>query len=129
MKNLSMAVVIRNGLILIQERFRRSKGMVIEFPGGSVDIGESRFEAAIRELREETGLTSVKHFDCVTLTNEFGGDIHYIVLNLLDNSEPKVVDPIRKQTFYWLKSDNIPLNDFYEADREFITLHLPKLLE
>ncbi len=55
-KNLSMAVVIRNGKVLVQERLRPSLGMVFEFPGGAVDNNESAEEAAIRELWEETGL-------------------------------------------------------------------------
>ncbi|WP_439333271.1 NUDIX hydrolase [Vibrio viridaestus] len=54
MKNLSMAVVVKQDRVLIQQRYRRNKGMVFEFPGGSVDADESGEDAAIRELCEET---------------------------------------------------------------------------
>ena len=67
MKHLSMAVVVKNGLVLLQKRFRRDMGMVLEFPGGSVDKRETGVEAAIRELWEETGLDSVKPVDKTTL--------------------------------------------------------------
>jgi len=128
MKDLSMAVVIKNGLVLVQKRFRRNKGMVLEFPGGSVDEGESGAEAAIRELCEETGIRAVKCVKCVTLTNNFGGDIHYAVFVLEDGSEPVEVEPIRRQKFYWLQPENIPLDDFYEADKDFIKQYLPKFM-
>jgi mutator protein MutT len=40
---------------------RRSAGRVFaglwEFPGGRIDIGETPYEAAVRETAEETGLT------------------------------------------------------------------------
>ena len=31
-----------------------------QFPQGGIDVGEGDFEAALRELREETGVTSVR---------------------------------------------------------------------
>src|SRR5579871_1579891 len=31
-----------------------------QFPQGGIDVGEGDFEAAVRELREETGVTSVR---------------------------------------------------------------------
>ncbi|HDM8209953.1 TPA: NUDIX domain-containing protein, partial [Vibrio campbellii] len=37
MKNIAMGVVVRDGKVLIQKRFRRGQGMVFEFPGGSID--------------------------------------------------------------------------------------------
>ncbi len=36
MKHLSMAVVVRNGKVLVQERQKAAKGVVVEFPGGEV---------------------------------------------------------------------------------------------
>ncbi|WP_139123462.1 NUDIX hydrolase, partial [Vibrio parahaemolyticus] len=47
MKDLSMAVVVKQGKVLVQNRYRSGKGMVFEFPGGSVDSGESGEQAAI----------------------------------------------------------------------------------
>ena len=50
----SAVIFDRRGRVLLQER---SDGGQWGLPGGSVEIGESVTDAAIREVREETGLT------------------------------------------------------------------------
>ncbi|OED44645.1 hypothetical protein AB833_01275 [Chromatiales bacterium (ex Bugula neritina AB1)] len=51
-----MAVVIQNSKVLVHKRFRRSRGMVFEFPSGSIDTSKPAEEAAIRELAEQRGI-------------------------------------------------------------------------
>ncbi|MFS1905843.1 NUDIX hydrolase [Vibrio lentus] len=128
MKNIAMAVVVREGKVLIQKRFRYRQGMVFEFPGGSVDPGESGSQAAIRELWEETGLKDLQLLGTHQSQNDLGGEIHYIVLRADQNDEPKMVDAERQQTFYWLEPSAIPLGDFYRADIEFIEKHLSRFV-
>ena len=50
------AVVVRDGKVLCVQRAKHSKGYVSlkwEFPGGKVEVGETREEALVREIREE----------------------------------------------------------------------------
>ncbi len=129
MRNIAMGVVVRDGKVLIQNRFRRDQGMVFEFPGGSIDLGESGNQAAIRELWEETGLSDLKVLGSHQAKNDFGGEIHYVVLRASHDVEPQMIDAVRQQTFYWLEPSAIPLEDFYRADIEFIKNHLSQYTE
>ncbi len=74
-----MGVVVRGGKVLIQKRFIHGQGMVFEFPGGSIDPGESVNQAAIRDLWEETGLKGLEQLGIHKAINGFGGEIHYVV--------------------------------------------------
>ena len=52
----ALAVVVRNGRVLLVRRAKAPNAGMWGFPGGSIEPGETVAEAAVRELREETGL-------------------------------------------------------------------------
>ena len=125
-----MAVVVKDSRVLIQYRYRIDKGMVYEFPGGSMDLGESAEAAAKRELFEETG---IKAEDLLAMgqyqsINEYGGNIFYVIFSTKMSVSPVVVNPERKQTFYWFHSSEIPIIDFFPADIKFIETELTPAL-
>ncbi|CAM2890297.1 NUDIX hydrolase [Vibrio neptunius] len=126
MKHLAMAVVIRDGKVLIQERYRPAQGMIMEFPGGEVDSNESGTNAAIRELYEETHLSGLSHVATYSDINEYGGRIYYVVLHAGQSTLPVAHSEHRQQTFHWMTADEIPTTDFYKADVNFIQQHLNK---
>ncbi|MGY3689181.1 NUDIX hydrolase [Vibrio coralliilyticus] len=128
MKHLSMAVVIRDGKVLIQERHRNTQGMIMEFPGGEVGSNESGTDAAIRELHEETHLSGLSHVATYSDINEYGGRIYYVVLHAGESAQPVAHSEERQQTFHWMTADEIPTHDFYKADVNFIQQHLNKHL-
>jgi len=125
-KNEAAAVVVVNklGQVLILKRASHSATYPNHwnFPGGSLDEGETPSEAAIRELREETGLMVSKpylnHFETRTLpkitiyyfiTGEYQGqvainsessDYKWVFLNELEEfnmipMSPQVVENIK----------------------------------
>jgi 8-oxo-dGTP pyrophosphatase MutT (NUDIX family) len=56
-----LVVLDRRGRVLlfrIREPLHPEQGTVWELPGGGIDAGETYVDAALRELREETGISS-----------------------------------------------------------------------
>lgn len=77
MKKVCAVVIINNGkVLLIRRDFNKSFGGRWEVPGGKVEQGESSLEAAIREVKEETGikLNKVNEFKQYT-GSETGSEI------------------------------------------------------
>jgi len=53
-----LAVVARDGRVLLVQRAKAPNAGRWGFPGGRIEPGETVAQAAVRELREETGLTA-----------------------------------------------------------------------
>jgi ADP-ribose pyrophosphatase YjhB (NUDIX family) len=70
------------GVLLIRQTYGPSKDYFL-FPGGLVDTGEPLDEAAVREVREETGVSSEVEGICAVRTCEGGGKTQADVMFLL----------------------------------------------
>jgi 8-oxo-dGTP diphosphatase len=124
MNAIAVAIVIRDGKVLVQHRYRPGIGMIFEFPGGSVDDGENFAVAAARELQEETGISCCSHIATVESFGQDGRKLAFVILGCDSNQQPQMINPARRQTFYWLRPGEIPLDDFHAADRDFIDSRL-----
>ena len=66
---IAAAVVVSGGRVLLVRRRVREGQLSWQFPAGEVEPGETREEAAVRETREETGLS-------VTVVQALGERVH-----------------------------------------------------
>ena len=126
---LAMAVVLRDGRVLMQRRWRRGIGFVHEFPGGRADDGESWANAACRELREETGLVETIVVRESVAPSRDGGTVAFVVLDLTTETPPRATSAYRHQTFEWFSPPAIPLADLAPADAAFVRDELPEVLD
>ena len=70
-------IVIRDGKILLGERLSNHGAGTYEIPGGHLEFGETFEDAAIREVREETGLNDIIITAVVSVGNDIAYDRHY----------------------------------------------------
>ena len=96
MRNRSLALVVRDEKILMVKTFRFNR-YIFELPGGGIEAGESPEEAAIRELKEETGLEGVIHRPLNTLHCKDGSTDYVFLVDVSEDQEPIVgMDPETK---------------------------------
>lgn len=89
MRDRAMAMVVRNGKILMVET-HRSNRRIFELPGGGIEKGESPQEAALRELKEECGLSGTIERQ-LNILHRINGSTEYVFLvNVSPDCEPIV---------------------------------------
>jgi len=93
-----VGIVVFNdeGLVFIGRRARRVGHEVWQWPQGGADDGEAPRDTALRELEEETGITS----DEVEIVAELPGTVEYDLPADLENP-PKWADRFRGQRQHW----------------------------
>ncbi|MFH2018791.1 MAG: NUDIX domain-containing protein, partial [bacterium] len=86
------------------------------FPGGHLDFGETVFECAIRETKEEVGI-EVRNCRIISIADEMRyvqtDDKHYLNIGVLAEhigGEPKLLEPEKCKEWRWFSLENIPKN-------------------
>ena len=82
------AVVFRGNEVLLIRRGKPPRMGDWSLPGGMQEIGETVFEAAAREVQEETGVTIsdialIDVVDSITLDDDAGVQFHYTLIDVV----------------------------------------------
>lgn len=103
-----------NGEVLLGLRKGSHGAGEWSFPGGHLEFGETVFECAKRETKEETGL-EVNKFKLVSVYDEFRyiktDDKHYLGLGVRADYEggvAQVLEPDKCEEWRWFSLDSLP---------------------
>lgn len=121
--------------VLVQERRLYWKG--IAFPGGHVEPGESFLESAVREVREETGLsvTDLRLCGTVDWEDTETGERYVVLLYRTSAFAGELLPETEEGRVFWMRRTELPSADlcpnfemylrvFFEEDKtEFHGTH------
>lgn len=104
---IASAIVTHNGKVLLVRRRVKEGNLSWQFPGGEIERGESAGHAAVREVREETGLT-------VAESTTLGERVHpntgrkmvYVVCHVVAG-DARVIDDEELDDLTWATRSNI----------------------
>lgn len=120
----NLCFIIKAGRALLIRKKRGLGAGKINAPGGKLEPGESAMDAAIRETREEIGVTPLGLEECGVLHFQFadGYSLHCTVFVASDlDGEPIETD---EATPFWVPLDAIPYDEMWEDDQHWLPLML-----
>lgn len=115
-----IGVMIQNkeGLVLLGLRKGSHGSGEWSFPGGHLEMGETIFQTAKRETKEETSL-DVDEFELISVADEMrylkSDGKHYLnigVKGLYNGGEPVVMEKDKCEKWEWFDLNNLPTNLF-----------------
>jgi 8-oxo-dGTP diphosphatase len=113
----TLLFVIRDGQVLLIHKKRGIGAGKINGPGGKIDPGETAFDAAVREAREELRITATGVVAAGELRFQFvdGTALHCEVFTATGyEGEPTETDEAIPM---WFPVDAVPFDDMWEDDR------------
>ena len=119
-------MIIDDNKILLGHRSstRKDTGGIFEpdtwtLPGGKQEYEETVYEAAIREVKEETNL-KIKNPIVFSVSDDFQSDRHFVTIEMIAKEytgKLKIMEPTKEDDWQWFDLDNLPEN-IYSPSRE-----------
>ena len=116
-----------NKFMICQRPAHKARGLLWEFVGGKVELGETKEQALIRECREELGITLDVGGVFMDVTHEYTDlTVHLTLFNAtIAEGEPQKLE---HNDIKWIIPSEIPNYEFCPADveilRKIIEVHL-----
>ena len=113
------------GKVLVQDRIKSWKGL--SFPGGHVENNESFVDSAVREIKEETGLTvrNLKYCGVIHWLNNRTFDRYIVFLYKTKDYTGSLLDECDEGKNRWISIDELRVT----PSENDIPKYLPMFLE
>lgn len=109
----------RNKFMICQRPNHKARGLLWEFAGGKVELGETKEQALVRECREELGVTISVGEVFMDVTHEYPDlTVHLTLFNAtIRESSPQKLE---HNDIRWITADEIRQYAFCPADEEIL---------
>ena len=97
------------------------------FPGGKQEFGETFYEGAKREVKEETNL-DISDLELFGAEDDVQPNKHYVTLHIIAHAhsgELKTMEPEKEDEWRWFSLKDLPDN-VYTPSKKFIDNYLKK---
>lgn len=120
-------VMVQNpdtGEVVVQERVKSWCG--ISFPGGHVEDGESIYDSAVREIKEETGLTisNLKACGIIYWFNNKTGDKYFVHLYKTTDYSGEMLSETEEGRVFWTFLEKLYGMNLSSNFREYLPVFL-----
>lgn len=119
---IGVVIVDKDGKVLFGKR-KGSHAPFFSIPGGGLEAGETFEDCAIREVKEETGI-SIINPKVIGVTNNLktfrSEGVHYISIVLLAKEycgQPIIMEPEKCEKWIWEDPNNLPMPHFDASER------------
>ena len=120
----NMVMVEDGDKVLVQRRKLYWKG--IAFPGGHVERNESFLGAAIREVKEETGLDirNLRLCGTVDWENADNGDRYVVLLYRTSDFNGMLLPETEEGSVFWMKKSDLPQAELCDNFQRYLEVFM-----